>query len=171
MAFSLLQLSREDLLDLANSRVPAALAARLEADALPPTFVTARALELLAEGKSPYWCNTFLVVRDADSRIVGGCGFKSEPKNGRVEIGYGVSPESRGKGAATAAVKRLLVLAFAAGAMEVLAEVCPENLASTRVVEKLGFSNTGSRVNEQRETVVQWVARNGAGVRSRNPNL
>jgi RimJ/RimL family protein N-acetyltransferase len=162
MTFSLLQLSREELLDLANSRIPVALTSRVEAGALPPAFVAARSLEHLSKGKSQFWCNTFLVVRDADSRIVGGCGFKNEPKDGRVEIGYGVSPNSRGRGVATAAVKMLLGLAFAGGATEVLAEVSPENLASAKVVQKLGFSNTGSRVNEDNETVVQWVAKNDA---------
>ena len=112
MPFSLLQLSREELLECADARLPAALASRVEEGALPPSFVAARALKLIADGKAEFWCNTFLIVRNRDQRIIGGCGFKDAPKDGRVEIGYGVSPSSRGQGAATAAVGLLLQLAF-----------------------------------------------------------
>jgi RimJ/RimL family protein N-acetyltransferase len=161
MPFSLLQLSREELLECADSRLPAALASRVEVGALPPSFVAARALKLIAEGKSEFWCNTFLIVRHRDQRIIGGCGFKNAPKDGRVEIGYGVSPDSRGQGAATAAVGLLLQLAFGSGVREVLAEVTPDNLASAKVVRKLGFVSTGTRVDEEGQVVVQWVAKNG----------
>ncbi len=162
MPFSLLQLSREELLELAGSRIPAALAPRVEEGALPPSFVAARALKLVAEGKSEFWCNVFLIVRNHDRGIVGGCGFKDAPKDGRVEIGYGVSPNSRGRGAATAAVGRLLHLAFAGGVVEVLAEVAPDNPASAQVVRKLGFVSAGTRVDEDGQFVVRWVAKNDA---------
>lgn len=160
MPFSLLQLSREELLDCADARLPAALASRVEEGALPPSFVAARALRLIADGKAEFWCNTYLIVRNRDQRIIGGCGFKDAPKGGRVEIGYGVSPGSRGQGAATAAVGLLLQLAFGNGAREVLAEVVPDNPASAKVVRKLGFVSTGTRVDEEGQLVVQWVANN-----------
>jgi RimJ/RimL family protein N-acetyltransferase len=128
---------------------------------LPPSFVAARALKLIAEGKAEFWCSTFLIVRNRDQRIIGGCGFKDAPKDGRVEIGYGVSPGSRGQGAATAAVGLLLQRAFGSGAREVVAEVTPDNLASARVVRKLGFVSTGTRVDKEDGMVVQWVAKNG----------
>jgi ribosomal-protein-alanine N-acetyltransferase len=159
MSFSLLQLSREELLDCADARVPPALASRLEEGALPPSFVAARALKLIAEGKAEFWCSTFLIVRNRDQRIIGGCGFKDAPKDGRVEIGYGVAPGSRGQGAATAAVGLLLQRAFGSGVREVFAEVTPENRASAKVVRKLGFVSTGTRVDKEDGIVVQWVAR------------
>ncbi len=161
MPFSLLQLSREELLECADARLPAALASRVEEGALPPSFVAARALKLIADGKAEFWCNTFLIVRNRDQRIIGGCGFKDAPKDGRVEIGYGVSPGNRGQGAATAAVGLLLQLAFGTGVREVFAEVAPDNLASAKVVRKLGFVNIGTRVDEEDQLVVQWVANNG----------
>ena len=74
----------------------------LEQGALPPDFVAARALDLLAEGHARIWCCSYLIVRDQDQRIVGSCGFKNAPKSGRVEIGYGVSSAAQGQGAATA---------------------------------------------------------------------
>ena len=131
----------------------------LEQGALPPDFVAARALDLLAEGHARIWCCSYLIVRDQDQRIVGSCGFKNAPKSGRVEIGYGVSSAAQGQGAATAAVHLLLKAAFEAGAQEVLAEILPENFASRRVVQKAGFTETGSRYDEDNEYVIQWVAR------------
>ena len=77
----------------------------------------------------------------------------------RSEVGYGVSPTVRGRGAATAALKLLVHSAFQAGATEVLAEVAPTNHASTRVVQKTGFAQVGTRIDDESEYVVQWVKR------------
>ena len=159
MPFSLLQLSVPELQDLAASRIPPSLAPRLVEDALPPPFVAARTLELAAAGHPPPWSTSFLIVRGSDHRIVGGCGFKAAPENGRVEVGYGVAPCAQGQGAATAALRMLLAKASEAGVEEVLAEVVPGNHASVRVVEKVGFTQAGSRMNKANELVIQWVRR------------
>jgi [ribosomal protein S5]-alanine N-acetyltransferase len=157
---ALQQIPVADLLLLARSCEPEFVAYRAIAGALPPDFVAKRAIDHLALGKAELWCNTFYIVRAADNRIVGSCGFKDSPVNGRVEIGYGVSPSCRGQGVATAAVRELLHLAFTSGqATEVLAEVSPPNRASTRVVQKLSFAHLGERINAEGELVVQWLAR------------
>jgi RimJ/RimL family protein N-acetyltransferase len=161
MTFSLLQLTTPELEALAASRVPQGLADRLEQDSLPPAFVAARALELRAKGQPEPWSTTFLIVDDDNDKIVGGCGFKTAPEEGRVEVGYGVSPAARGRGAATAALKMLLDKAFEAGAQAVVAEVAPTNHASIRVVRKAGFLQTGLRVDEAGEHVVRWTRRRG----------
>lgn len=150
------------LREIAASRVPADLAQRLEADALPPCFVASRALSLRQEGHPSPWCRVYLIIREDDQRIVGGCGFKSPLKDGRVDIGYGVSQAARCRGAATAAVSLLAQAAFDAGAQEVLAEVSPANEASLRVVKKAGFVQAGSRVDEGNEYVLQWISRSDA---------
>lgn len=161
MSFSLLQLSRDALEALAASRAPKDLEGRFEPDAMPPAFVAVRSLELAAAGHALPWSTTFLIVNDDDARIVGGCGFKTAPKGGRVEVGYGVAPAARGRGAATAALHVLLRKAFEAGATELLAEVAPANKASTRVVQKAGFEPVGDRVDGDGELLVQWVRRTG----------
>lgn len=155
-------MSLPDLQTLADTQLPTAWAARTEPDALPPAFVAARSLQQIAQGKPAQWCHGFLVLRAADQHIVGACGFKHTPQDGRVEIGYGIAPGCRGQGAASAAVRQLLGLAFAggaSGAREVLAEVRPDNEASARVVQRLGFVALDTRVNEDGETVRQWLAR------------
>jgi [ribosomal protein S5]-alanine N-acetyltransferase len=159
MHFSLIRLSREQTVAIAESRVPDELDARIAAESLPPDFIGRTALEQWSAGKSAHWCAVFLIVRNVDRLIVGSCCFKDEPHHGRVEIGYGISPAHRRQGAATDALSAMLKLASAGGAKEVLAEVSPENLASTILVRRLGFVDAGRRVDEDHETIVQWVAR------------
>jgi RimJ/RimL family protein N-acetyltransferase len=160
MAHSLLQLSTAELEALAASVVPSCLMARMAPDSMPPAFVARRALDLAAAGHPLPWATTYLIIDDQDARIVGGCGFKSAPTQGRVELGYGVAPSEQRRGAASGALRLLVQIAFEAGATEVLAEVLPANVASTRVVQKAGFEKVGSRVDNDNEPVVQWVKRN-----------
>ncbi|MFZ6756727.1 GNAT family N-acetyltransferase [Undibacterium sp. Ji50W] len=158
MSYQLVSVSLEHLRDLERSVIPATLNYHLATDALPPAFVAARALSQIDVGAPAYWCSTFYIVSIEDRLIVGSCGFKSPPQNGRVEIGYGISPECRRQGAASAAVRSLLQLAFAGGATSILATVSPNNLASTRVVQKLGFESNGNAVDDQQELLTHWLA-------------
>jgi ribosomal-protein-alanine N-acetyltransferase len=158
MPFSLFQLSHQQMTDIAHSRRPTGLASSIEDESLPPTFVASRSLAQIAQGKSAYWCATFLIIRNADNTIVGGCGFKDEPIAGRVEIGYGIAPACRRQGAASHAVAALMALAYAGGATEVLAEILPDNFASAELARRLGFIDTGTRLDEEDDTVVLWVA-------------
>ena len=82
----------------------------------------------------------WLVLDDAD-RIAGECGTKGPPDEaGRVEIGYGLAPASRGRGLGTRAVAALLDELASTGAVrEVIACVHPGNVASKRLLERLGF--------------------------------
>jgi [ribosomal protein S5]-alanine N-acetyltransferase len=131
--------------------------------ALPPAHVASRALRLLSEGQVERWCGTYFMVQRPQNLVVGACGFKGPPIQGRVEIGYGVSPSMRGQGLASAAVRALLAIAFSSGRVsEVLAQVGTRNPASARVVAKLGFTMTGTRVDDDDEILVQWVAANAA---------
>ena len=161
MPFALFPLSKLQLEQLAASHEPQDLAVRAEHGAFPPPFVAARTLKLAAEAEPGPWSTAFLIMRTEDLRVVGACGFKTGPKNGRVEVGYGVAPAARGNGAATVALTLLAEIAFEAGVSEVLAEVLPENKASIRVVQKAGFARAGSRTDEDNEYVIQWLCRRG----------
>jgi ribosomal-protein-alanine N-acetyltransferase len=66
---------------------------------------------------------------------------------GEVEIGYGIAKEHRNKGYATEAAKAAVWYAFEKAGQDVLcAIVKPENIASRRVIEKIGFMNCGTRI-------------------------
>ena len=152
-------LARENLTALAQDETPAALAARAVAGALPPARVAARALERLDAGGTQPWCDVFAISEPGNGAIVGGCGFKGDPVDGRVGIFYGVAPAYRGQGIATAAVRLLVTRAFAMGAPGVLAEILPGNLASARTVQACGFVCLGRHLADDGEVVVQWLAR------------
>ncbi|MGI4861239.1 MAG: GNAT family N-acetyltransferase [Janthinobacterium lividum] len=158
MTFSLHAIPDAGLRALAASSRPDGIARHAAADALPPPFVALRALALLSPGESSPGPNTFYIVRDRDRLVVGSCGFKHAPIDGRVEIGYGVSMACRNEGAATAAVRELLRLAFARdGVIEVLAQIHPANDASAQVVRKLAFER-GGLTDDGDEVLVQWLA-------------
>lgn len=128
--------------------------------ALPPAKVATRALTQLELGTPPFWCVPFLVVSETRQSVLGGCGFKTAPVNGMVEISYGVARSERGRGVATAAVERLLQLAAPTGLVQqVVAHILPDNVASSRVVSRLGFSSGQALVDSDGETVVPWVRR------------
>jgi RimJ/RimL family protein N-acetyltransferase len=154
---SLRPLALGELAELAATRIPAGMEGRAQPGALPPAFVAQRALDRIAQGQSEFWCATFLILRD-DGEIVGGCGFKGEPVDGRVEIAYGIAPAQRRQGAAAAAVQTMRALALANGVRQVFAEILPENAASIAVVSKLGFRLEGTRVDEDGDSVMVFTS-------------
>ena len=140
---------------LASGLAPAALGATVPG-ALPPAFVAARALDQLAVGTPAEWCATFY-IQNAQGVIVGGCGFKGAPTEGEVEIGYAVAPAFREAGAGAAAVRRLLEIAARAPQVShVVANVAPDNVASTRLVQRLGFVAKGEWIDWSGERLVRW---------------
>lgn len=127
------------------------------AGALPPAHVAARALAQLASGVPAPWCVPMLILSATSGEILGGCTFKGAPVDGRVEIGYGVAETARRRGVATAAVSRLLRLAAASGLVtRVDAHILPDNLASSLVVSRLGFSRGEMLEDPPGEWVVRW---------------
>ena len=149
----------DDLMMLAESLVPPRLSGTVVDGALPPAFVAIRSLDQIRSGKPAHWCSTFY-IRDAGGMIVGGCGFRDAPSDGRVEIGYAISPQRRGLGIATDAIRALVALAFEGNEIErVLAQVEESNLASMRVVEKLGFVAAAAKVDADNGVLIQWVLR------------
>src|SRR4051812_35315188 len=93
---------------------------------------------------------TWLIV-DGDGRIVGECGTKAAPHDRVVEIGYGLAAPSRGAGLGTRAVDTLIRwLAARPDVDTVVAHVALDNLASARLLERLGFAVTGEESGEAR---------------------
>ena len=74
-------------------------------------------------------------------RLVGGSALlvRGEPEAVGMEIGYWLREGETGKGFALAAAKTLAKLALEVGAQRVVVRCDPENVASRKVAEKLGF--------------------------------
>jgi RimJ/RimL family protein N-acetyltransferase len=84
------------------------------------------------------------VVERSTGEAIGTAGFFGPPRDGVVEIGYGIVPSRRRRGYAAEAVHALLGLAAAQpGVTEVVAHAEADNVASIRVLEKSGLSYQG----------------------------
>lgn len=105
-------------------------------------------------GLQPPWI-CYMAV--ANGSVVGTCGFKSAPVDGRVEIAYFTFPGYEGKGVATQMARMLLSIARdAQPQLVVAAQTLPERNPSHRVLEKLGFSRKGTLQHPEDGTVLEW---------------
>lgn len=77
-------------------------------------------------------------------QVVGGIGFHGPPRDGLVEVGYGVVPEVRRQGVATEALRQVLAVA---GGFAQVRRICgrttPDNVASQRVMLGVGMQLVG----------------------------
>lgn len=78
-------------------------------------------------------------VIELEGRVIGKAGLYRFP-----EVGYALHPDFWGRGLATEALCPLLARAFAVHRLPaVLADVDPRNVASLRLLARLGFEETG----------------------------
>ena len=84
------------------------------------------------------------VILEGSGRIVGGITLHHyDDQRSRVEVGYWLLPEGRGRGIATRAVRTLADHVHGNGVLRLEAVVRPENERSIRVLERLGFTREG----------------------------
>jgi len=84
----------------------------------------------------------YLIVLEGE--VVGGIGFHGRPRNGVVEVGYGVVPCARGRGVATEALRRIIAIASEDPQVRVVCgRTSPDNVASQKVMLSNGLSYTG----------------------------
>jgi RimJ/RimL family protein N-acetyltransferase len=81
----------------------------------------------------------YQVVRRDDGNAIGGIGFNGPPRNGTVEIGYGLIPGARGHGYAAEAVLAMMSIARGHGVAQLVADTDDDNTASQRTLERAGF--------------------------------
>ena len=101
----------------------------------------------LAEYKK-YGYARYALIHKADNKVIGFCGVKFEPNIlgpgiGCPDIGYRMLPEYWGQGLGTEAVKACLNYAREElGLTKIIGEVAQENIASNKLLLKLGFRLT-----------------------------
>ena len=86
----------------------------------------------------------YRITRAADGQAIGGIGFKGQPDDGCVGVGYGLAPSARGNGYAAEALTALLTVAAEHGLTRVIADTTSDNIASQRTLEHAGFRHTGT---------------------------
>ncbi|MGB0836348.1 MAG: GNAT family N-acetyltransferase [Psychrobium sp.] len=87
-----------------------------------------------------YW-NGFVVCKEGCNKAIGEVVFRVEDwDNQRAEVGYRMAPESAGQGICTKAMTMLIQYIFDEfGFYKIVAKCDPRNIASYRVMEKLGM--------------------------------
>lgn len=87
------------------------------------------------------WIGYFIKSED---RIVGSCGFVSQPVGNRVEVAYMTFPQFEGQGVATYACGALVTLAWVTDpTLTITAKTAPEDNASTHILKRHGFRFIG----------------------------
>ena len=118
--------------------------------------------EFLARLRSPakadVWKDGFAVVHRAENIVIGLCSFTGPPSaDGTAEIAYGIAPEYQGRGFATEAAMELIEYARkSARVRNLCAHTLPEHNASTRVLQKCGFTLVGKAVHPDDGVVWRW---------------
>ena len=126
----------------------ALLAARLPSDWPPPLNDDASArffLNYLTQHPEAVgWMTWYFILVGGGGRVaIGNGGFKGEPVDGTVEIGYSIVPRYQRRGFANEAVRALLDWAFSDDRVDrVVAQTLPESHASQGLLHKLGFVET-----------------------------
>ncbi len=101
----------------------------------------------------PGWGSWFIIK---DSMIVGGCSLTEPPTGDSCTIGYSVFPGSQRRGYATAAVAQMLGLLRAHGMATAQAETSTDNVGSSAVLMKCGFSRSGERFDPEDGDLIMW---------------
>ena len=85
------------------------------------------------------------LIADADDRMIGSCTiYDIQPPHLRAGIGYALLPQCRGQGVASEAVSLALRWGFGVlGLHKFEADAHPDNAASQRLLERLGFRHEG----------------------------
>jgi RimJ/RimL family protein N-acetyltransferase len=96
----------------------------------------------------------YRIDRLSDGQAVGGIGFKGQPVDGCVEIGYGLAPSARGYGYAAEAVAGILTVAADNGLTKVVADTTLDNIASQRTLIRAGFHHVGTDTEVHRYEVM-----------------
>ena len=144
---------------LAERDAPQTLAGLLDASADEtwqplPGFVLEMMLSRASEAdeNGRRW-PAFYMIERAERVLIGGVGFKGLPRQGEVEIGYGLAPARWNRGYASEAVAALCERAFGRGIVRICAGVDGDNAASARVLRKNGFERAGFDANGRRRFV------------------
>ena len=85
------------------------------------------------------------IVRRGESGLIGNCGIRRKPDNDwEAAIGYELSPQCWGLGYATEAARAMVDFGFSELGLRRIASWCiADNVASARVLERLGFVQEG----------------------------
>ncbi|MBL7741866.1 MAG: GNAT family N-acetyltransferase [Chitinophagaceae bacterium] len=110
------------------------------------------------KGHIQWW--TYLPVLKKTGTLLGSCGYKGDPGNGMVEIGYEVAEAYRGFGLATEMAKALIKRAFESNEVEyVRAHTLAAENESGSVLKNCGMQKMEELDDPQDGKVWRWEIR------------
>ncbi|BBD64715.1 hypothetical protein NIES4072_16210 [Nostoc commune NIES-4072] len=84
------------------------------------------------------------IARKQDNVVIGSCGFTWNPQEQSAEVGYELANTFWRQGIMTEAVRTILQFGFEQmGLRFIVAQVMLDNIASKKLLEKLGFQSQG----------------------------
>ncbi len=149
----ILETTKDDYVRLIRGQEPRYLS-------LPDTPVAPTAvLEMLAGIASSVWISflpaSWLIIENDE--VVGLCSITRPPRQGVIDIGYGVAPSRQGRGAAGRAIAEIIVWAKCrADVLALTGETSTANVASQRVLLRNGFVRIGERVDDEDGPLICW---------------
>jgi RimJ/RimL family protein N-acetyltransferase len=135
------------LTQILDARIPAAWPPPFNDSSTQAFFLT----KMTEDPEAVGWWGWYFVLSQPQGRVlIGNGGFKGRPTSeGVVETGYSLLAEFHNQGYGTEAIGGLIDWAFAHPEVTaVVAETFPSLPASMRLLEKLGFTHTGSGSEE-----------------------
>ena len=137
-------------------------ALRAQAFALPDDWQASSATKYLGlrlaqieEDPSAAPWLTRLLVRRADAKVVGHITFHAPPDGRPGRLGYTVYEPYRRQGYASEAAGAMMAWAVPRGARRFVLSISPDNAPSLALAERMGFTRTGSQIDE--EDGEEWV--------------
>ena len=124
--------------------------------------VSVEFLARLKSGAEPDpWMDGFGVLHLEENILIGFCSFTGRPTAEEMaEIAYGIAPGYQGRGHATEAARAIVDYAFASGRVRAIqAHTLPEQNASTRVLQKCGFTLGGEIIHPTDGRIWRWELR------------
>jgi [ribosomal protein S5]-alanine N-acetyltransferase len=116
-------------------------------------FLGLKLRQMREDARYRTWCPHAVVL---GGQMIGHAGYHGPPGVNSthnleaVEFGYGIFPPYRGRGYATQAARMLMDLAEErAGIRHFVLSVGPDNEPSLAIVRRLGFVQTGERMDEE----------------------
>jgi len=95
----------------------------------------------------PRFQHRWVLIKKEDNKKIGTCGFHCWDKiNSKIEIGYELLKEYWGKGYMQEALEKIIL--FSKNLMsikEINANIAEHNVKSIKLIEKLGFTETGTK--------------------------
>lgn len=120
-----------------------------------PPGVLEMLAEVAAQVRQSFAPTSWLIVEDGEA--VGLCSITRPPRDGVIDIGYGVAPSRHARGIASRAIGEIVAWANGEPKVEAItAETSVENRPSERVLVRNGFAKVGERLDKEDGPLNCW---------------